>query len=171
MIPSERKATKREKKIPDHLLYDVMDGKPIYYRRYSKVVNKRKEREDIIGSTALQGVIVSFILGVLYKNLHEQDYWLLPKAGVHRNHLNNLSSDIVICDKGRLKASDIRDKYIDIPTNVVVEVGTKAHQTKVKFEEYLKKKTTKFHAFGVDKIIWILTASKQVIIAEPIKTG
>ena len=35
------------------------------------------------------------------------------------------------------------------------------------FEKYLKNKTQKFHDFGVDKIIWVLTASQQVIIALP----
>jgi len=34
------------------------------------------------------------------------------------------------------------------------------------FQEYLKKKTTKLHAFGVNKVIWVLTASKQVIVAN-----
>lgn len=170
MITFERKTVKRQRKIPEYLIYEIMDGKPIYYRGYKDVINKIKKPEDIIGSSLLQGVILSFIVGVLYKYLNLDKFWIvINEPGVHLDHKNNLAGDILVYEKARLKASDIQNHYATTPANVVVEVDTKGDFSNNTFDSYVKTKTTKFHAFGVDKVIWILTASKQVIIAEPDK--
>lgn len=66
-----------------------------------------------------------------------------------------------------MKPSDIKNQYISEPANVVIEVDTKADLSILTFQEYFKLKTTKLHHFGVDKVIWILTASQQVIVALP----
>ncbi len=100
--------------------------------------------------------------------MNEEEYWIMTnETGVHLDHGNNLAGDIILYERKRLKPADINNQYVKIPPNVVIEVDTKADLSILKFEEYLKKKTTKFHHFGVDKIIWILTASSQVIIALP----
>lgn len=170
MISAEKKPVRKQRKVPDYLVYEMMDGQPIYYRGYKAVLNKTKKIEDIMGSSALQGVILSFIVSVLYKYLNQDEYWIIiNEPGVHLDHKNNLAGDILIYEKLRLKAEDIKNKYVNTPANVVVEVDTKADLSKQGLENYVKNKTTKFHQFGVDKIIWILTASKQVIIAEPEK--
>ncbi|MCW3108500.1 MAG: hypothetical protein JWQ09_3006 [Segetibacter sp.] len=170
MISAEKKSVRKQRKVPDYLVYEMMDGKPIYYRGYQEVLNKRKKPEDIMGSSALQGVILSFIVSVLYKYLNQDEHWILiNEPGVHLDHKNNLAGDILVYENVRLKTEDIKNRYVNTPANVVVEVDTKADLSKQGFETYLKNKTTKFHQFGVDKIIWILTASKQVIIAEPAK--
>jgi Uma2 family endonuclease len=168
MIGAENKTARKQRKVPDYLVYEIMDGKPIYYKGYQSVLNKRKKPEDIMGSSSLQGIIVSFIVGLLYKSLNENEFWILTnEAGVHLDHKNNLAGDIMLYEKKRLKASDINNQYVNKPANVVIEVDTKADLSILKFEQYMKTKTTKFHDFGVDKIIWILTASRQVVIASP----
>jgi Uma2 family endonuclease len=168
MIEPKIKPERKQKKVPESLIYEMMDGKPIYYHGYQYVLNKKRKPEDITGSSSLQAILVSYIVSLLAKALNENDYWIMTnEAGVHLDHKNNLAGDIMIYEKTRLKPSDINNQYVKIPANVVIEVDTKADLTMMKFEEYLKKKTTKFHAFGVDKIIWILTAARQVVIALP----
>ena len=66
-----------------------------------------------------------------------------------------------------MKAADIKTNYLNIPANIAIEIDTKADLTVLTFNEYIKLKTTKLHNFGVDKVLWILTASKQVIVALP----
>ncbi len=168
MIETKKKTSRKQKSIPQSLIYEMMDGKPIYYSGYQSVLNKKKKPEDIMGSSSLQSVIIIHILSIILKSLNENDYWVMTnETGVHLDHKNNLAGDIMIYEKTRLKPSDINNQYVRIPANVVIEVDTKADLSIMKFEEYLKFKTTKFHEFGVDKIIWILTASKQVVIALP----
>ena len=53
------------KKIPSYLIYEIWDGKPIYYKGYEDVVNGIKTKEEIMGGSALQ----SFI-GVQFKTSH-----------------------------------------------------------------------------------------------------
>ncbi len=168
MIETKIKISRKQKSIPQSLIYEMMDGKPIYYSGYQSVLNKKKKPEDIMGSSSLQAIIVGFIVGLLYKYLNEEEYWIMTnEAGVHIDLGNNVAGDIMVYERKRLKPSDINNQYAKKPANVVIEVDTKADFSILKFEEYLKRKTTKLHEFGVDKIIWILTASKQVVIALP----
>jgi Uma2 family endonuclease len=168
MIETKIKPKIKQRKVPESLIYEIMDGKPIYYHGYQSVLNKKRKPEDIMGSSSLQAVIVSFIVGLLYRYFNEKEFWIMTnEAGVYLDHGNNLAGDIMLYERKRLKPSDINNEYVKIPANVVIEVDTKADLSVLKFEEYLKKKTTKFHEFGVDKIIWILTASRQVVIASP----
>ena len=167
MISAEKKSA-RNRKVPEYLVYEMIDGKPIYYRGYKSVLNKTKKFEDIMGSRALQSIIITYIISIIIKFLNEEEFWLMSnEAGVHIDHKNNLSGDIMLYENKRLKPSDIKNKYISEPANVVIEVDTKADLSILTFHEYLKLKTTKLHNFGVDKVIWILTASRQVIVALP----
>jgi len=168
MISAENKPVRKQRKVPDYLIYELIDGKPVYYRGYRSVLNKTKNFEDIMGSSALQSIIITYILSIIIRSVNEEEIWLMTnEAGVHLDHGNNLAGDIMLYEKARLKASDISNHYINKPANVVIEVDTKADLTILTFNEYLKLKTTKLHNFGVDKVIWILTTSKQVIVALP----
>lgn len=91
MISAEKKSIRKQRKVPEYLVYELMDGKPVYYSGYKSVLNKTKKFEDIMGSSALQGVIAAFIIRVLHNNLSEQVYWILTnEAGIFLNDRNNL---------------------------------------------------------------------------------
>ena len=168
MISAEKKFERKQRKVPEYLVYELMDGKPIYYQGYRSVLNKTKKFEDIMGSSALQGLLVSFIVSLLYKFLSEEEYWIMTnETGIYLDHGNNLAGDILIYEKNRLKAADIKTSYVEVPANIAIEVDTKADLTNLTFPKYFKLKTTKLHNFGIDKVIWILTASKQVVVALP----
>ena len=62
MIGAEKKWARKQRKVPEYLVYEIMDGKSIYYRGYKSVSNKTKTFEDIMGSSALQGIIAAFIV-------------------------------------------------------------------------------------------------------------
>jgi len=168
MLSTKKKATGRQRNILDSLIYEVMDGKPIYYHGYKSVLNKTKKPEDIMGSSSLQAIIINYVLTALHKFLSDEDYWILTnEAGIHLDNKNNLAGDILIYKKSKLKAFEIDTQYVKKPADIAIEVDTKADLSIFTFQEYLKRKTTKLHQFGVDKIIWILTASRQVVVARP----
>lgn len=53
-------------RIPDSLVYEEIDGQPIYYRGYREVLSGHKKLEDIVGCSDVQGLIVSRVLRFLY---------------------------------------------------------------------------------------------------------
>ena len=46
-------------KIPDNLIWEVLDGKPLYRRGYMDVVKKLKTIEDIMGTSSYQSLITT----------------------------------------------------------------------------------------------------------------
>ncbi len=42
--------------IPDYLVYETIDGNPIYYKGFKDVLKKLKTPEEIMGCSSLQGI-------------------------------------------------------------------------------------------------------------------
>ena len=59
------------KKIPSYLIYEIWDGKPIYYKGYEDVVNGIKTKEEIMGASALQSFIVSYVVSIILKQIDD----------------------------------------------------------------------------------------------------
>lgn len=43
-------------KVPDCLIYEIMDGQPIHYKGYQDVLNGTKTAKEIMGSSSLQSL-------------------------------------------------------------------------------------------------------------------
>ena len=41
----------KTKDIPKNLIYEIMDGKPVYYAGFREVLSKQKTIEEIMGSS------------------------------------------------------------------------------------------------------------------------
>jgi Uma2 family endonuclease len=154
--------------IPEALVYETMDGKPIPYRGFEAVLRKEKKPEDIMGSSGLQSVIVAEILRFLFQSLSPKEYVITTnEAGLHLDKNNNLSTDIGVYLSEKLPASALTHHYLDIPPLIALEIGTKASM--VSFNnpaDYYHKKTQKLLDFGVEKVIWVFTESKKVMTAD-----
>lgn len=113
--PKRRQAARVRPKQPADLLemlvYEVMDGQPLYYRGYKDVLAGNKTAEEIMGSSTLQWVLASFFMKIMYCGLDEKKYWFASnEAGVHINHRNNLSHDVAIYDRAVLTPDKINLK-------------------------------------------------------------
>ncbi|GAB2585232.1 Uma2 family endonuclease [Spirosoma areae] len=156
----------------ESLVYEVMDGRPLYYRGYEDVLAGKKSPEEIMGSGSLQWVLVSYFMRVMIRQLDEKKYWFASnEAGVHIDHRNNLSHDVAIYDKQVLTPDKINTKYADVPAIMAVEIDVKAdisNRSAGPFADfnYVNRKTKKLLDFGSDKIIWVFTSTQQVMIAE-----
>lgn len=157
------------KDIPAALIYEIMDGKPIYYKGYREVLNNEKTLEEVMGASTLQGFIVAYILKTLYRNLDDKLYNILTnEQGLHLNRKNNLSADIAIYEKTKLSAAQADKHYATIPPKIQIEVDINADMDEELSEtSYIQQKTDKLLAFGVEKVIWVLSDSKKVIVATP----
>lgn len=163
---TKTKAAKKTK-IPDYLIYEIMDGKPIYYRGYKEVLNKTKTLGDIMGSSSLQAVIIDYILGICYASLDRKIYRIFTnEIGSHLAKKNNFSSDIAIYEKTVLTADKIDKHYANVPAKLIIEVDTDADFENIDPNTYIHKKTQKLLDFGVEKMIWIFTSSQKIMLAE-----
>ncbi|MFN7118839.1 MAG: Uma2 family endonuclease [Saprospiraceae bacterium] len=153
--------------IPDYLIYEMDDGKPIYYRGYKDVIKGIKTSEEIMGSSILQSMVIELIKNVINAQLSKNYIILSNELGLLFSKKSWRLADIAIFDKKALLVQGIKDEYSKVPPKIVIEVDTKAH-----FEQpsdvsyYYHHKTDQLLDFGVERVIWIYTGSEKFMIAE-----
>jgi len=164
--PRRSSSRKTPARIPEALIYEIMDGKPIYRKGYRDVLAGRKTLEEIMGASSLQALIVSYLNGLLWNHFDGPDYFVLTgEPGVHINHRNNLASDVAIYDQTVLTPAKISKKYADVPAKIALEVDIEADLSETTETGYLHRKTRKLLAFGTEKVIWVLTEAQVVMVA------
>jgi Uma2 family endonuclease len=152
--------------VPRYLIYEIMDGKPVYYKGYKDVLSGKKTATDIMGSSTLQSFIIAYLQRILYISLSEDIFTILSsETGIHLNKYNNLAGDILIFDNVTLPIESINQYYADVPPKIAIEVDIWADVEDFGIEGYVHKKTQKLLDFGVEKVIWVTTATKKVMIA------
>ena len=167
----KKEAQGGNQEIPTYLIYEVLEGKPIYYKGYQEVLVKNKTLEDIMGSSGLQLVIIEYLLRVCYAAFEASVYRVLTnEAGSHIGKNNNLSNDIAIFEKSVLTPEKITKKYINIPAKIIIEVdldGELGPEESFTEHEYIHTKVQKMLDFGVEKIFWITTKTQRILVATP----
>lgn len=153
--------------IPSSLIYEVLNGRPLYYRGYKEVLAKNLNPESIMGSSALQSILVSLINSYVMINRDKKKY--LPvtnEAGVHLELNDNLSCDVAIFEKGTFA---VTTKYFDVPPKIVIEVDVKIDLTEfdgIEFN-YIAEKNQRLFDFGVERVLWVLSKPRRVMVAVP----
>lgn len=153
--------------IPAALIYEVWNGKPVYYKGYREVLAGRKTPEEILSCSDLQAVVVSILHGHLFSIINRKKYLLATnESGLHLAVNNNLGNDIAIFDKAQV--GKLKGKYFDVPPKVVIEVDIKADVADLPGQEadYLFEKSQKLLDFGIEKVVWVLTRSQKVFVAS-----
>lgn len=157
---------RKAKAIPESLVYEIIDGQKLYYKGYKEVLSKKKNIEDIMGNSTLQGYIIFYLLKICYRFLDEDKYiFLTNESGIHIEKSNNLSSDISIFDRSILTPNQVNENYAEVAPRVVIEVDIKIHLSMEDDFAYINAKTKKLLEFGVEKVIWILSKPKSIVIA------
>lgn len=155
------------RKIPDALVYEVMDGHAYYRRGYKSVLNRAQKIEDIMGSSTLQGEIHLYILSLLIQHVDLEKYTIHGnEAGLHIDRGNNLAGDIFLYDRMAMTSKNINKFYSSVPPLLALEIDVRIDLEKESDLRYVNRKIRKLLDFGVEKVIWILTETKQVIVAE-----
>ena len=155
-------------KIPNHLIAEMIDGKPYYYKNYEQVLTNKKTLNDIMGASTLQGFIVTYLTRLLMA-LPEDDFHLfLNETGIHIDNKTNLSGDILIFDASKPLIIDVH--YASQPPLVNIEIDVNIALEQEDEKDYILKKTKKLLDFGVEKVIWVLTKSQKIIVATPSDT-
>lgn len=153
--------------IPPALIYELWDGKPIYYKGYREVLAGKLTIEEAMSCSDLQGVLVSLLNGYLYGTINRRRYLLSTnESGLHLALNSNLGNDLAIFEKE--KVGKLKGKFFDVPPKVVIEVDIKADVADfpLKLDGYLIQKSQKLIDFGVDKVIWILTEPQKIYVID-----
>ena len=152
------------------LVYEMWDGKPVYYAGYEDVLMGIKTVEQVMSSSILQSKLVSRLIVRLCMTLDMDVYDVLGnELGVQFKKGDWRACDVAIFTHQQLEDEDW-NKYAWVPPKIAIEVDTKADiRTFDSDLDYYEKKTTKLLQFGVEKVIWLFTESQKVWIAEPNK--
>lgn len=162
----------RKRKIPDFLVKETIEGVSYYYKGYQEVLSKKKSVEDIMGWSGLQGILVAYFTELLFGKLNLTKYRVIPgETGNHLDHRNNLSLDIAVFERSVLTPDKISTKYVAVPAYCIIEIDLQAEweDENMSDVEFIGIKTKKLFDFGTQKLIWVLSRSKKIIVAEPNK--
>ncbi len=157
------------KEIPKILIYEEFDGHPIYRKGYKDYVLGVKKIEEInMGTSQLQWVITNIINAHLVRTLPKGFRFGPGELGVHVTKGTNFSADIAIYRKGQLKTDLSSVHYSKTPPSVVVEVDIKADESNYfqSEEDYFQRKTERLLQWGVERVIWVFSSSRRVLVAD-----
>jgi Uma2 family endonuclease len=155
--------------IPKILIYEEFDGHPIYRKGYKDFLLGLKTIEEIsMGTSTLQYFIIGCLMRYLNRNLPETYFAGSGELGLHIAKSTNFSADIAIFREGQLKVGFHSTKYEETPPNVVIEVDIKIDESDYfqNEEEYFHKKTERLLEWGVEKVIWVFSSSRRILIAD-----
>ena len=165
--PPRRAAAARRALLRERLVRETLDGRPLYYVGYQAGLAGRKTAEEIRGSSSLQWVVVSYFMRIMLRQLDENKYWFATnEAGVHLDHRDNLSHDVAIYEKATLPPDQINTRSVTVPARVVVEIDVRIDLHDPAAANYVNRKTRQLLDFGTERVIWVFTDSRQVLLAE-----
>lgn len=158
-------------KVPDFLVKEEIDGVRFYYQNYKDFLNKKKNLEDIMGSSAIQSLVIEYLMAVFIEGGLRKKYRLFTnETGNNLGLRNNLQFDIALYDRTLLTADKITDKYVNaIAPTIVLEIDTDISLDDTGFtaiQDYYFTKTQKLIDYGTQKVIWIFTKGKKIMVAE-----
>ncbi len=154
--------------IPEILIYEMVDGSPVYYKDYKDYLKGRKPIEAIMGSGKIQALIIAELIFLL-RSFYGDEYLIFTnELGIQFSKNSWRAADIAVV-KSKL-VEELDNKYLTIPPEIVIEIDTKAELKEVKNPlGYYQEKTQELLQFGVKKVFWIFTETGKIMIAHPSK--
>ena len=156
--------------IPESLIYEVTDDGPIYYQGYRDYLDGAKTLEEIMGSSILQSSMVTDLVYALISGLDKKHRVLSSELGIQLAKGKYRAADIAIVRRDQMASVQDKRKYLGFPPEVVIEVDIKADLEAIDGLQdslgYVDAKTEELFDFVVKKVVWVLTETKKVIVAE-----
>ncbi len=150
------------------LTYEKVRGKPIYYNNYQKVLKGELLPEAVRARTLLQAYLLTQVMFSLSKALDMERYYILP--GEIRFHFRRgswRSIDLAVFEKEKIEPFIFQEKPLSVAPKVAVQIETKADLSRYgNIEEYAHEKTKDLLDGGVERVVWIFTKTKRVLLAE-----
>jgi hypothetical protein len=159
-------ALKENKKLLKELIYEEVNGKPIYYKNYKLVIKGKKTTEEVKMSSPLQSKIVSLILYFLISKIDKSKYEILSHEIGVKTKSGKRAIDIGIFDKIKVNKFIEKASILPICPIIAIEIDTKAELKEGEYMNYIHQKANDLLNSGAEKVIWILTKPKIILIAQ-----
>jgi hypothetical protein len=160
----ERKGKKSPIKVPTYLIYEVVKGKPVYYKGYKEVLNKTKTYEEIIMDSTLQAWLKSRLTILFGHYLLANGYDITTgEQGLFMPDGDKRGADIAIFKAEKLV---LEGHYARNAPEIIVEIDVKAYTENTTEFDYVVEKVADYHTFGVKNVIWIFTKNKKIMVAK-----
>ena len=157
------------KRIPAQLIYEEFGGSVYYRKDYKLVLKKKKTAEEIMGSSSLQAFLIGMLYGEILKRISADFLVFTNEVGIHIGLNKNLTNDIAIFERNKITKLD--DHYFEIAPQTVLEIDVKIELENKTDMEYIFEKNQTMHDFGVEKIYWILTKTRKILISKKGENG
>jgi len=155
----------RRRSLLHRLVYEVVDGQPIYYKGYREVLNGHKTLEEIMSDSSLQAWLKLRIGALLLQQLLPLGYEVTSgEQGLQLAKKHQRGADIAIF---RAENFVLNNHYSKSPPEAIIEIDVTADTEDSSDMEYIFRKVADYFAFGVKKVIWVFSASQQIMIALP----
>ena len=151
--------------IPDHLIYEMVNGTPIYYKGYKDYLKGNKQFEELVGSSKFQSFLITELIFLIRSYLGKDYFIFSNEIGLQFSKNAWRAADIAVIKKS--ESEKIDNKYLSTPPEYVIEIDTKADLSDISNPlGYYQEKTQELLAFGVKKIVWVFTDTQKVMIAN-----
>ena len=154
-----------EKEIPEHLIYEMYMGQPIYYRGYEEVLAGTKTFEQIMGDSSLQGWLKTWLGHIFINLLYEKGYEIIVgELGITFKKGDWRAADVAIF---KVADFELNNQYTKAVPEFIFEIDTKANTKQVGgYMKYVSDKTNQYLEHGVKKVFWIFTNAGAVLEAS-----
>ncbi len=157
-----------EATVPEVFIAEYLDGIPMYYNGYKKILHNPSQVEEIMGAGAIHSILLSYFIKLLAIKLDETKYWLMTgETGYTPEKKNLFNLDLAVYEKGKLLPGAIGYEYVNVAPELVVEIDTSVENDEVTKDEYIFGKTQRLLQFGTGKVVWVFSKTKLVMVAEP----
>lgn len=163
-VVPERKSSRRPALLK-RLVYEVVDGQPVYYRGYREVLNGSKSIDEIMSDSTLQAWLKLHIAMLLYQQLDTKIFDITTgEQGLLLGKKRQRGADIAIFAKQNLV---LDGHYSKLPPEAVIEIDIAADTENSSEMTYVHDKIADYFRFGIKKVVWIFSDSRLVTIATP----
>jgi len=153
--------------IPKALIYEVVNGKPIYYKGYRDYLSGTKTIEEIMADSTLQSWLKTWLGHLLIPQLFSKGYevlsgelgLLLGKGGIRGADVSIFKAENLTLD----------EHYSKTAPEVIIEIDVQADLSdSTEHElEYVLSKVDDYFRFGVKQVIWVFSANQKVMNCKP----
>lgn len=159
--------TSKKQRIPAFLVKEELDGVLLYYKGYREVLKGNKKLEDIMPSSGIHALIVTYLTLLLGARLDHSLYRVLTgEVGNMAGPKKRSGLDVAIFEKKILTPDKINRHFTSVPPKIVLEVDVDVESENLTQEEIVHLRTRKLLESGVEKVIWIFTLSQMIMVAE-----
>lgn len=156
---------RRSRRIPEALIYEIVDGKPVYYKGYKEVINGKQQLESVMADSTLQTWLKTNLGFLLMQLLKGKGYEIMSgELGILTTWGNRRGADVSIFREDSLI---LDEHYSKTAPEIIIEIDIQAELEDEDEMNYIVGKINDYHRFGVKRVIWIFTSSKKITVAEP----